>query len=145
MIKPITGGITERVFKVCESLAMNCYCIANVNGSQNTEYIYEDLQSMGDYDSHIMFCHKIDQFICGFISGVIVAPGTSKINWFYVDKNYQRRGIGESLVGAYIDYVKSIDVKIIELESSNKISALNFYKKHGFEKIRQDYLMRKCL
>lgn len=72
----------------------------------------------------------------GFIGYNRLCPGTVEITWLAVKKEYQRRGIGRSLVKYLEDYVKSTlkdDMLVV-----NTIKAGRFYEKCGFESTSTD-------
>jgi ribosomal-protein-alanine N-acetyltransferase len=54
-----------------------------------------------------------------------------------VDGNAQRRGIGDSLMGAVLDFAKdnTFESVFLEVRSSNK-AAVRLYEKHGFKPVR---------
>lgn len=87
----------------------------------------------------------IDSNVVGYIC-VNTVFDEAQIDMIVIDKNFQNLGIGSFLFKEVIEYLKSIGIKYVFLEVSNKNKkALNFYKKFGFEKlyIRKNYYKDK--
>lgn len=141
--------LIERVEFVTPRIRDNCCIIANksAHAMNVVTAIYNSIQSDVNENDGFMLSCTIDRQMCGFITGCLKyddcsqyaeqIPTTAKIDWFYVDKRFQRRGIGRELIAEYVDYVASLGVREIEVFAEPVASALNFYKKNGFVPIEQ--------
>lgn len=79
--------------------------------------------------------------------GQIIAVGsfssrdenTAWIPLMHVEDNYQRMGIGSSLMEYLETKAKTLDYKSIQLETDSEAKwAINFYKKHGYSVFQKD-------
>lgn len=62
-----------------------------------------------------------------------------KMNCFYVDKEYRKKGIGKVLYDLFIDFVKKENYESIILCTFKEFGdAIDFYKKRGFELYKVD-------
>ena len=73
------------------------------------------------------------------ILGIIVFEeiyGRIELDYIIVDENYRRLGIASKLMEYLINYVKNNNISNITLEvNESNTSALNLYKKCGFEMV----------
>lgn len=76
----------------------------------------------------------IDGEVKGFIQ-VLNLYETLEIVDIAVDKDYQRMGIGKSLLDYAVEKFRPSHI-LLEVRSSNE-QAINFYKKEGFTEIRR--------
>jgi len=82
-----------------------------------------------------------DTSVLGFII-VRTVGDDGEILQIAVDKSKQRRGIGEFLIGAAVDYAAENNLESIFLEVRvSNTAAEGLYRKHGFEtvRLRKDY------
>lgn len=59
------------------------------------------------------------------------------LNRLYIHPDYQRKGIGTSLLKFVADNYKDYDTILLEVEQENP-KGLNFYKKHGFTIVKSN-------
>lgn len=78
-----------------------------------------------------------NQKIIGFIVAIPTDNCMIKIVLFSVEEQYRKQKIGSSLLSFLIDTIKTLDIRGIELEvKTSNTSAICFYEKQGFKKIR---------
>ena len=74
--------------------------------------------------------------IIGFIVGIKTIENIAKILMLAISKDCRRQGIGSLLINQFLKQVILHNVIHVELEvRTSNISAIDFYKKHGFETI----------
>jgi putative acetyltransferase len=74
----------------------------------------------------------IDNRIAGFAS----LEDDGYLDFMYVNKDFQRRGVAKTLLDDLENYAAEKDIN--ELNSIVSKTALGFFQKHGWEKIRED-------
>ncbi len=74
----------------------------------------------------------IDNTIAGFAS----VEDDGYLDFMYVNKDFQRHGVAKSLLTELENYAYEKGIK--ELNSIVSKTALGFFQKHGFQKIRED-------
>ena len=78
-------------------------------------------------------CEKHHKLV-GFIIGVKTNSEIARIVMLAVSKDYRRQGVGNILLSNFLREVLIKNVKHVELEvKTNNNSAIEFYRKHGFE------------
>ncbi|MCH2021985.1 MAG: GNAT family N-acetyltransferase [Saprospiraceae bacterium] len=109
----------------------------------NENNLYEDADGlMLDFPKRevlnkggFIFLAKVNEQITGTVTLLPTDNNTYEILKLGVNKNYQRIGIGRSLVEYCIDEAKKMDAKKIILETSSKLeNAIRLYSKLGFKK-----------
>jgi len=74
-----------------------------------------------------------DNDVVGFILGISPAPKQARILILAVDEKYRGKGIGATLLNAFIQACLIRDVRLITLEvRTTNDAAIRFYGKHGF-------------
>ena len=69
-----------------------------------------------------------------------------EITGFVVDEEYRNLGIGKAILKEAEQWTKRIGVKILRLKSNKKRQeAHEFYKKNGFEIVKEQYAFKKCI
>lgn len=77
------------------------------------------------------------QQIIGFIVAIPIDISTLKIVLFSVKQKFRNQMVGSSLLTSLIEKMKNFDIRGIELEvKTSNTSAISFYEKHGFKKIK---------
>ncbi len=133
-----------RVFKVPDFLLKDCFYIVNQTRPDEAENLYHRLQIDVENRRHIMFCCNEDNFQFGFIKGSIDKNyRRGKIDYLFVDKKYQRNGVGGALLEAYEKHCVVNNVLEIFLYAVPTSQALNFYNKNGYVVNNDNYLMVK--
>ena len=101
---------------------------------------YEDMISD---DSNILLVAEIDNKIIGYLYGYIVDNGNtyidmvSKLDALYIIKEYRNNKIATKLINEFKSWSLKKGVKHIEVQVLNdNISAVNLYKKEGFESFK---------
>ncbi|MBO7066654.1 MAG: GNAT family N-acetyltransferase [Alphaproteobacteria bacterium] len=127
----------------------DCCYIAAQSRYDVAENIFSELGSDFALESHLLFTVSGDSKtgILGFLGGHIVKQEScGYIDWLFVDKKWQRQGIGRALIGEYEQYLKSNGIKNEKLMSVSTTNAINFYISGGFKRVLADsYLMQKVL
>jgi len=78
-------------------------------------------------------CEKHHKLV-GFIIGVKTNSEIARIVMLAVSKDYRRQGVGNILLSNFLREVLIKNIKHVELEVNiNNNSAIEFYRKHGFE------------
>jgi [ribosomal protein S18]-alanine N-acetyltransferase len=77
---------------------------------------------------------ELDGHIIGFVAGVNNAPHNARILMLAVLEPYRRRGIGSTLMDAFLRQCALRTMRTVELEVrvSNE-TAIRFYKRYGFQ------------
>lgn len=98
-----------------------------------------------------VWCAEIDSTVVGFITCQILDHSdiseekVGYIDLIAVDKNYQGRGIGSSLISAVLFYLKGkVEKVMIDTESIN-YPALRLYQKNNFSIVGSRYVLHKWL
>jgi len=74
-----------------------------------------------------------DNDVVGFILGISPAPKQARILILAIDEKYRGKGIGATLLNAFIQACLIRDVRLITLEvRTTNDAAIRFYGKHGF-------------
>lgn len=146
----MSQGSVKQIFEVSDRLRDDCYSIVNIAGGDAMK-VYHLIQADVRERRGIMFTHDYNGFVTGFLKAHFTGQKSeafpigdgSMIDWFYVDKNYQRKGIGQQLFQAYIKYMLLHNIHDIRLHSEASTKALSFYQKYGFEITGPELLMTK--
>jgi len=78
-------------------------------------------------------CEKHHKLV-GFIIGVKTNSEIARIVMLAVSKDYRRQGVGNILLSNFLREILIKNIKHVELEVKiNNNSAIEFYRKHGFE------------
>lgn len=79
--------------------------------------------------------------IVGYITGFI-EPSRDFIDNLAVKENFQRKGLGKTLLDSLLKYFSQKGFKKVQLVvRENNLSAINFYEKNSFKKIK---LLKNC-
>jgi ribosomal protein S18 acetylase RimI-like enzyme len=65
-------------------------------------------------------------------------PSVARLDWFMIDPDYQRKGIGTILIRFLENFLKKKNIKLILAETSSGRAyraAVNFWAKNGFKEI----------
>lgn len=108
-----------------------------LNSSERLEKTVEEMQQfIGDKSAIIIGAFKEEELI-GFIWGyktIVNDRNRLHINYFIVNEKHRKQGIGSQLIEKIYEIANEMQIKEIELmvTSENK-TAVNFYKRQGFE------------
>ncbi len=88
----------------------------------------------------IIYVAEVDSNVVGFVSGYIVRRNPQlkigvigKIDNFYVDESFRRKGIGAKLIGELLSKFKALKALYYEISCDiQNPDALRLYKKLGF-------------
>ncbi|MEM2633527.1 MAG: ribosomal protein S18-alanine N-acetyltransferase, partial [Nitrososphaerota archaeon] len=79
---------------------------------------------------------KINDHIVGYIIGII-EKNIGTIVSIAVKKDYRKKGIGKKLLDSIIEYFKSRNVSLVNLQVRiDNYEAISFYEKNGFKKVK---------
>ncbi|MBP5363902.1 MAG: GNAT family N-acetyltransferase [Alphaproteobacteria bacterium] len=127
----------------------DCCYIAAQSRYDVAENIFSELGSDFALESHLLFTVSggSKSGVVGFLGGHIVKQEScGYIDWLFVDKKWQRQGVGRALICAYEQYLKSNGIKNEKLMSVSTTNAINFYISGGFKRVLADSnLMQKVL
>lgn len=145
----------QQIFTVSDELLKDCYMITDQTRPGEAVALYHTLRDDVEKRGNIMFVFNGAAFPLGFIKGKILQTPDfklytpygiqAKIENLYVDKKYQRAGIGHELLRAYEDYCRDKNVSEIILYGAPTVQASSFYAKNGFHKVNANLLMAKSL
>lgn len=139
----------ERIFSVSKNILSNCYCIVDQTRPGEAISLYYSLKNDIEQKNHILFVFNGAYAPLGFIKGNISNANpdflTANVDYLFVDKKYQRCGIGTSLLNAYEDFCAKNFVQKVSLYSAKTAQARTFYEKHGYILQNANYFMTKNL
>lgn len=88
-------------------------------------------------DTYICYYDKIPVGSCQ----LFLYNGIAKIEDFTVSPEYQRRGIGTTILKYVIDIALSKKAELIYLSADEDDTAKEMYEKLGFEKVSESYAL----
>ena len=113
---------------------------------QNSDYPWSQLQFTTSIENsnNLCYCLSLDGKTVGYLISM-VALDTADILNIGIEPDYKRQGHGTALLNHLIKELKKKDICeiLLEVRAANK-SAIQFYKKQGFEEIsvRKNYYMK---
>ncbi len=134
-----------RVSNVSDALVMDCYYIANLFRPSTAMNIYNSMQHKVNTRGDVMFTCLQNNHVLGFVCGGKLDSGKWYIDWLFVDKLHQRRGVGRSLMDAYENYARDNGANAVLLHSAPGGGAPMFYKNRGYVLSGANYAMTKRL
>ena len=133
----------KQVYNVSDELRVVCYSVAN-SLVGDADLIYYTIRDLVNKDGHTLFVAEENNSIRGFVMGYMVRD-MGRVERIYVDKKYQRQGIGTALLRAYEEYARGHGAGRILLQSRATQQAKKFYIKNGYLQISADRFMEKTL
>ncbi len=133
----------KQIFNVSDEMRLDCYALANMSDG-NSESIYYTIRDLVNKDKHALFVLEDNGTMRGFVLGYLVRD-IGRVMRIYVDKRFQRQGIGTALLRAYEEYAQKNGAGRIVLQSRATQQAKNFYAKNGYLQISADRFMEKTL
>lgn len=135
----------RRVGVLDRDLLWNCHYIVNSFMDAGDGGGWFGQKILVDSGMSVMFVdEKENGFLKGFIIGNMDA-NVAIVDGLFVDKKFHRSGVGSALLRAYEDWARGEGTNRIKLRSRPTRQALDFYKKHGFERINWNNYMQKTL
>jgi GNAT superfamily N-acetyltransferase len=147
----------KQIFFVSNKLRQDCFNLAKSAAANiaEAEEVKKNIQKDINKEKHWLFVCTASGTLRGFIKG---RPGalpeyvdglplgkSCELEWLYVDKKYQRCGIGSGLMKAYADYAKSrAAVSMFGYLSSSR-PMKRCFKRFGFETVGWNHLVGKSL
>ena len=114
----------------------------DIFAKKKEETLKEELANMLNNEEEKVFVIENDKEIIGYIS-IKINNKTTKSIWIdelMIDKDYQNKGYGKSLINKVYQYAEENNCKRIELNCwSFNENAKNFYHKQGFKEQRVIY------
>ncbi|WP_285014635.1 GNAT family N-acetyltransferase [Lactococcus garvieae] len=111
------------------------------------DYSAEELEAWAPSDKSDFFPEKkLAESYClvveesGKILGFANATSKDKFDCLYVDKDYQKRGVGHLLANQIEQYCKEEGAEIISVDVS--LTARPFFEKRGYEILEQQIVLR---
>lgn len=98
-----------------------------------------------NYSNNILFVAKQDETVIGFLYSYIEKRKGEKlpvayIGFLYVESEYRNRKVATKLIDTFIEYIKGMDIKIIEVKVfENNIAAKKLYDKYCFNALWCNY------
>lgn len=137
----------RQVFRVPNALLGDCYYIVNQARPDEAMNLYYSLAKEVEDAGHPMFVFDGTHYPIGFIKGhKLFNKNCMHVDYLFVDKRYQRTGIGTALIQAYEDFCRKNNFESIQLYSAPTVQAKNFYLKQGFKLAGpNNMLMQKTL
>ena len=135
----------RRVFSFDKNLLYDCFYIANQFMDVGTFAVWTEWMYSVDCRQSIMFVdEKENGYLKGFLLGSI-KQNSAVVDNLFVDRPFQRAGVGGALMDAYEDFARRCGAKQIKLQSRPTKQAVEFYRKRGFVKTNLEYHMQKSL
>ena len=107
------------------------------NDNEKTEKIIEEMKQFIEDKSAIIIGAFQKEKLLGFIWGYKTNVNNKMrihINYFVVDEKSRKQGIGSKLIEKMYKIAKTMQIEKVELMVTAKnTTAINFYKKQGFE------------
>ena len=113
---------------------------------QNSDDPWSQLQFTTSIENskNLCYCLSLDGKTIGYLIALL-AGDTSDILNIGIDHDFQRKGYGTALLNHLIEELRKRDIGeiFLEVRAGNK-SAIQFYKRQGFEEIsvRKNYYMK---
>jgi len=113
---------------------------------QNSDYPWSQLQFTTSIQNsnNLCYCLSFNGITIGYLIAML-AGDTADILNIGVDPDFKRQGYGSGLINHLIEELRKRNICkiLLEVRAGNK-SAIQFYKKQGFEKIsvRKNYYMK---
>ena len=134
----------ETVNKYKEELKLYLKDVLDENGISNDnnkiEKIMEEMKQFIEDKSAIIIGAFQKEKLLGFIWGYKTSTNDKNrihINYFVVDEKCRKQGIGSQLIKKIYEIAKEMKIQEVELMVTTKnATAVNFYKKQGFEEER---------
>lgn len=152
------SGKTQQIFTVSDSLRDACAEIAETSGAWGSD-VFRKIKTDINIRHEILIDYRlINGVLAGFIKGNIEGQhhlysipqlmnmSVARIDWLFVDEQYQKKGIGTQLVQAFIHEVQKSNVGGVYACISDIKKTRNFYTKQGFRPLKiKDTLYYKIL
>ncbi|MDR0726930.1 MAG: GNAT family N-acetyltransferase [Rickettsiales bacterium] len=147
----------QQVLFVSDKLKAECAGLAGDSAANiaEAEEVKNNIQKDVNQNAHWLFTYTAQEELRGFVKGhpeqypryvEDLPEGPScEMEWLYVDKKYQRQGIGAGLIKAYKDHARSQNMASLFGYLSNSKPLKKFFKKFGFETIGWHHLIGKSL
>ena len=113
---------------------------------QNSDYPWSQLQFTTSIQNsnNLCYCLSLNGRTIGYLISML-AVDTADILNIGIDPDFKRQGYGATLLNHLIEELKKRNISeiLLEVRAGNQ-SAIQFYKKQGFEKIsvRKNYYMK---
>jgi GNAT superfamily N-acetyltransferase len=135
----------RRVFSLDKNLLQDCFYIANQFMDATSLIAWAELKGFVVLGTSVLFVdEKENGYLKGFLLGSI-KQNSAVVDNLFVDRPFQRAGVGGALMDAYEDFARRCGAKQIKLQSRPTKQAVEFYKKRGFMKTNLAYHMQKSL
>lgn len=137
----------ERIFNVSDALRTDCYHIIDQSRPAQAMDFWSSVQRDVHDKGHVMFTCSNKYMPIGLIKGRLEkldANLRGRIDFLFVDSQYQGRGIGMALLNAYEEFARNARVRDILLYSAPG-GAVKFYQRAGYEIVGAQYLMGKSI
>lgn len=135
----------RRVFLLNKELLWDCFYIANQFVDAAVLASWAQLKHKVDSGQAVLFVDEKDNgFLRGFLLGGMKS-NVAVVDNLFVDKRFQRGGVGSALLQAYEDFARSGGIQQIKLQSRPTKQAVEFYAKNGYAKVDFGYNMQKTL
>ena len=146
-VKEITEVNAIEVYKVMEN---NPFYFENLKENASLEHVLNDIKALppnkGYEDKYYFGLYKDNELIC--VIDLIDSFPTDKtafLGFFMINKSYQSKGIGSSIIDALASYLKIFDIEYIRLgyvKTNNQSKAFwykNKFKPTGVESKHNNY------
>ena len=113
---------------------------------QNSDYPWTQLQftSSIENSNNLSYCLSLDGKTIGYLIAMLTLDTADILN-IGIKTSFKRQGHGTALLNHFIGDLRKRNISeiLLEVRAGNK-SAIQFYKKQGFEKIsvRENYYMK---
>ncbi|WP_106793269.1 GNAT family N-acetyltransferase [Aquimarina sp. Aq78] len=127
-IRPVTLSELERIYKIEENV------FSPMNYPLFVIRQYYDL-----FSDYFLVAENEEKEIAGYVLGGINPK--EKVGWILAlatEKKFRKQGIGLKLISTVIKKINELDINSIVLTTEPDSPAVDFYKKIGFEIIKND-------
>lgn len=128
----------EDIDAACGIIGSYCHFDGDHSRAYYIDYFERISAGHSDRERNFVACDKETgrvTGVCGFAPDKYKLPDILWLTWFYMDKNYRRRGVGTGLLQKAIRDAMELGARKIYLDTGNEDfyqDAVRMYKKFGF-------------
>lgn len=135
---------TTRDINAIQNIAYNTWPVTykKMITTEQIEFMLEMMYSQEAlenqfYEGAQFLIAEVESEVVGFASFGLVKENTYKLNKLYISPDVQKSGAGKALLKESIAKILKLGGKQLELQVNRKNKAVGFYKKMGFEIVKE--------